>query len=131
MITIYSTLDSLIKLLKNNANDFDCRSFLEASTFAKEYEKTIRSIYWNDSPERVKKVVRTKLHKYCYLSYSAFVEGTNELNNYAELKGNIKAPKWWYEVLVCMVLIEGDYNKHYSKYLTSLQLELDFFCNNL
>lgn len=127
MITIYSALDSSIKLLKNNAVDFDCRSFLEASTFAKQYHVTSDSIYWLTAREKVKKTTRIKLHKYCYLSYSSFIKGTEELNQYAESKGDTNCPQWWYEVLVCMVLIDDDFNKYYSNYLSSLQLELNLW----
>jgi hypothetical protein len=78
------------------------RQHLEAAiALSSEYYKVCWSIFWNTSPERVKKRIRYWCNQLAFDTYSEMIDLADLVNEYADYKTSIGVapPKTWEEFI--------------------------------
>ena len=91
-----------LKYLPNDPELCSARQHLEkAIALSSEYYKVHYSIFWNTSPPKVKRRVRSRCNQLAFDTYSNMIDLVSEVNEYAAIQNSegIPAPKSWQELI--------------------------------
>jgi hypothetical protein len=127
MHQIYNCIKSAVSCIDRDRHFLLTKASLSLEVSAKlasSYQQTFDSIRWNESSSKVKKYVRSKLHEIAFHSYSHFIQGTNYLDEFAEMHKNSTPPSWWNSTVISLIMVNNTFQKYHCHQIDNLQLSL-------
>ena len=119
-------LDKLEKFESDSPLIADARKYLAlAVSYAKQYEETWHSIYWNTAKTATKRRVRERLNHLAFDCYSALLKAANCINSYVEeVKDTLTPPVWWKEMIFSLTLAHDAMVREHEQEISRKQLVL-------
>jgi DNA-binding XRE family transcriptional regulator len=93
--------------------------------YAEAYGQSLSSIYWNTAKAVTKKQIKQTLNHLAFDAYSALLEASDCLNEYAqEMQRKETPPLWWNEMIISLTLAHDAMVREHGQEISSKQLVL-------